>query len=236
MAAVLKSSQRLVERTSYIKSAPSKELVRTSKKSFWQIFRDKKTVQTTEKDSTDFPDDQVVKDMTEIAKLGGRVYKTCGTAYILQKNFTSPQEVEIDPEDALIEKIEKHPSLKDETDPMPPFESVEKRLIDLSERKLHPLFKMLMSIPKKPATRDPVTPNVSYKTRSGTILPEEIPERLKIDKGFFEKKNMFWECKRVEPPQQLIARIAEIKQNELPTMENLSTMVKREQKHQNEEN
>lgn len=46
-----------------------------------------------------------------------------------------------EPEDKLLEKIERDPTLKDVEDPMPTFESVEQRMIKLCDLGLHPAYK-----------------------------------------------------------------------------------------------
>lgn len=43
---------------------------------------------------------------------------------------------------------------------------------------------------------------------------EEIPVQIKFNKDLLEAKHMFAEFKRVEPPQQILSRLIEIKKNE----------------------
>lgn len=81
-----------------------------------------------------------IQNITETSK--GKVYRTCGPAYLLQKDHVEP--IESPPkssEDEILEEMMKDPTLKGQCDPMPPFQSVELKMIELSERKLHPLYK-----------------------------------------------------------------------------------------------
>lgn len=84
--------------------------------------------------------------------IGGQAYRTCGHAYVVQKDREPEPEPDVSTkEDRLVKQIEAHPDLKDKVDdPMPPFKSVEQRMLDLNQRKLHPMYKMYQSIPKKP--------------------------------------------------------------------------------------
>ncbi|XP_030747591.1 uncharacterized protein LOC115876056 [Sitophilus oryzae] len=197
------------------------------KKSIWNIFKGKKEAECYEAEKKadtnpvkPVPDEQIVCDLKHISnKMGGDAYRTCGTAYILQTGHVEMPNLETDPETKILEDMVKDPSLKGQVDPMPPFESAEKRLIDLSERKLHPLYKRLMSIPKPPKPQPVPALRGSYKTRSGPVSPSDIPERLKLNKEAFEKKNIFCEFKKAHPPQQLMARLVEMNQNRRGTME-----------------
>lgn len=101
---------------------------------------------------------------------------------------------------------------------MPPFTTVEQRMMDLDARRLHPLYKKYQVTPRKfyKMTKQQKT---EYKTRSGPVDPQDYPTHLKFNKELLEKKNMYAEYKKVEPPQQLVAKILEIKQNERPTLE-----------------
>lgn len=87
-------------------------------------------------------EEQAEADLHQIEKLGGTAFRTCGTAYVLQKDHhAKPIEPSYTSEDLILEEMNKDPSIKGVCDPMPPFQSVELRLIELSERKLHPLYK-----------------------------------------------------------------------------------------------
>lgn len=74
-----------------------------------------------------------------------------------------------------------------------------------------------MSIPKKPSKVE--ANKFIYKSRCGPVDNEDIPARLKIDKALLDKKNIFADFKRIEPPRQLLAPMLEIQMNEKPTME-----------------
>jgi len=86
-------------------------------------------------------EEQAEADLHQIEKLGGKVFRTCGTAYVLQKDHAKPMESCYTSEEDILDEMNKDPSVKGVCDPMPPFQSVELRLIELSERKLHPLYK-----------------------------------------------------------------------------------------------
>lgn len=173
--------------------------------------------------------------------MGGTAYRTCGTAYILQKeHYEQPAEATVNSEETILKEMLKDPTLKGQKDPMPPFQSVELKLIELNERKLHPLYKKsgkyfpfasffslnqpnsfrLMSIPKTSSSKalNSKAPGLYYKTRSGPVMPEEFPPHLKINKELFEKKNIFYDGKRAQVPQQMLARMVEMKQNERPQL------------------
>lgn len=92
----------------------------------------------------------------DLSEFGGQPYRTCGTAYIIQKerlqdaadsrDLQSPAKEEV-----TLKQLEAEEELKHMlADPMPPFRSVEMRLIELSERRLHPYYRMLRSVPKRP--------------------------------------------------------------------------------------
>ncbi|KAG5876658.1 hypothetical protein JTB14_029390 [Gonioctena quinquepunctata] len=187
------------------------------KRWFWR-FRKEKSAEPAkaEEKPTPVPCRRPTEDL-DLSALGGTPYRTCGSAYVIQKDQIPV--VPIPPKDAeqkLVERLEKHPDLKNLEDPMPPFESVEQRMLDLDKRKLHPLYKIYMSFPKKPSKME--MSKFSYKSRSGPVCSDEIPSRLKC-KEFLEKKNFFTDFKRVDPPRQLLAKMLEIQLNEKPTME-----------------
>lgn len=63
-------------------------------------------------------------------------------------------------------------------------------------------------------------PNLAeYKSLSSPITAEEIPVKIKFNKELLEKKNMYSEFKRIEPPRQLVGRLVEMKRNEKLTLE-----------------
>ncbi|CAG9770744.1 unnamed protein product [Ceutorhynchus assimilis] len=204
------------------------------KKSLWGIFggsnkppQEKKPVREYEHVEI-VSEEQAEMDMKKIAEMGGEVYSTCGTAYILQQDhYQQPKPYRPSNEDIILEEMMKDPSLKGQCDPMPAYETVALRMINLNDRRLHPLYKKLMTIPRKPKpviSSKPKTdtklsnPASSYQTRSGPVKPEDYPAHLKINKEMLQKKNIMCEFKRAEPPQQMLGRMVEIKQNERPTL------------------
>lgn len=107
-------------------------------------------------------------------------------------------------------------------DPMPPFQSVEQRMIDLAERGLHPFYKKYLSMArqiKMQKNENKLELRQPYKCKNGPIRPEEMPEHLKVSKEIMEKKNIFADFKGVELPRQMLVKIIEIDQNEKPTLE-----------------
>ncbi|XP_050301912.1 uncharacterized protein LOC126740082 [Anthonomus grandis grandis] len=202
-----------------------------TKKSIWNLFGcgykrkekklDKKAQAEACKHVEFVTEEQAEHAMKQIEmQEGGKVFRTCGTAYILQKDYVEQAEGSTTcKEDQILEEMTKDISLKGQCDPMPPFQSVELRLIQLNERKLHPLYKKLMSIPKRSSSlKNSQESLASYKTRSGPILPDEFPAHLKINREMFEKKNILYEYKKTEIPQQMLVRILEMKQNERPPL------------------
>lgn len=162
---------------------------------------------------------QQCRPVPDLKQFGGQPYKTCGTAYIIQKHRTESgvQEPQTK-EEKIIRKIEAEPELKDkQEDPMPPYTTVEQRMMDLDERHLHPLYKKYQVTPRKICKR--TKPTTDYKTRSGPVDPKDYPTNLKFNKDLLEKKNMYAEYKTVQPPQQLVAKMLEIQQNVRPTLE-----------------
>lgn len=74
-------------------------------------------------------------------KIGGTLFRTCNPdAFVVQKDLVGPIDDPPAPEEELVKRIERHHAVKDAKDPMPPFESVGQKLIDLSEMKMHPLY------------------------------------------------------------------------------------------------
>ncbi|KAL1502563.1 hypothetical protein ABEB36_007688 [Hypothenemus hampei] len=200
---------------------------KTSKKSIWSFFKtkssqhfDKNQEQQRECERIEFvSEDQATQDFREISKMDGNVYKTCGTAYLLQKkHLENLEEPKLSKEEEILEEMRRDPSLKGQHDPMPTFKSVELRLVELSERKLHPLYKKFMSIPKKPKRFFNMNGNINYETRSGPIAPEQFPPHLKINREMLEKKNILCDYKRAEPPRQMLAQMVEMRLNERPQL------------------
>ncbi|CAH1967941.1 unnamed protein product [Acanthoscelides obtectus] len=194
------------------------------KKTLWSFFRKTKPKKTEKSPFTSCRKREALRKNQpdpDFSQFNGDVYRTCGSAYIIQQD-----KVKLDcvaptkgdsPDDKLVDRLEAHPDIKDVVDPLPDFVSVEQRLLDLCEKKLHPLYKKYMFMPKKKSQIE-IT-KFSYKSRSGCIKPDEIPEQLNINKELFEKKNLFADFKTVEPPRQLVSKLAEIKLNARPTLE-----------------
>ncbi|XP_044261018.1 uncharacterized protein LOC123008997 [Tribolium madens] len=168
---------------------------------------------------------QVRREDPDLSEFGGQPYRTCGKAYVVQKDVIPPCDADHNEEDKVLMKIEADLSNKDSIcDPMPPFKSVEQRMIDLTERKLHPFYRRFMSLPKKNFVGEE-SPSVRfspYKCKSGPVKPEEIPENLQFNKQLLERKNIFADFKRVELPKQMVVRIVEMEQNRKPTLEKKS--------------
>lgn len=158
----------------------------------------------------------------DLRKFGGQPYKTCGTAYIIQKHkAASPFVIETQTkEQKIIREIEAEPELKNkQIDPMPAFTTVEQRMMDLNERRLHPLYKKYQVTTRKLYKMKEKQKKFDYKTRSGPIAPKDYPKHLKFNNELLEKKNMYAEYKKVKPPQELVAKILEMQQNERSTLE-----------------
>ncbi|EFA04937.1 uncharacterized protein LOC103313425 [Tribolium castaneum] len=164
---------------------------------------------------------QVRRQDPDLSAFGGQAFRTCGKAYVVQRDVIPPGGGEHSEEDRVLMKIEADLSNKDNVcDPMPPFKSVEQRMIDLSERKLHPFYKRFMSLPNKNFVGEETpTGFAPYKCKSGPVKPEEIPENLQFNKQLLERKNIFADFKRVELPKQMVVRIVEMEQNRKPTLE-----------------
>ncbi|XP_072381123.1 uncharacterized protein [Diabrotica undecimpunctata] len=192
-----------------------------SKKS-WSFFSSKQEQKEKDKDCLEdcceFVKVQTGPD-PDFRHLDGTIYKSCGQAYLLQKEKVSRKKMSDFEmwENNLVDRIERHPDLKNVEDPMPEFQSVGQRLVDLADKKLHPLYKKYMMTPKPP--RQLPTPKHLYKSISGPIKPDDIPSRFKFNKECLDRKNIYADFKRVEPPRQLLAKILEIQLNEKPTME-----------------
>lgn len=105
-----------------------------------------------------------------------------------------------------------------EEGPAPNFMTVEERLLYLSDKKLHPLYNIYKDRPQRKKSLG-LPEREFYKTRSGPIGEDEIPQELKVNSNVIKAKNAFGPNQNVESLQALVAKIAEIKKNEKPTME-----------------
>ncbi|CAH0549229.1 unnamed protein product [Brassicogethes aeneus] len=150
-----------------------------------------------------------------LSNFGGQAYKTCGESYVIQKDLTTGRSQK-EPEDDILRKMETPADLKDVVDPLPNFESVEQRLLELSDHGLHPHYKKYMFMSRKPSNEDNY---LEYKTKSGPINFEDLPEHFKISKQILERKNIYADLKRADPPRHLLAKVLEIRENAKPTLE-----------------
>lgn len=141
----------------------------------------------------------------DLSFIDGKVFKTCGSAYVIQKDSTCENNIlntTNDSQDRILYKIEADDDFKYKQDTMPQFESVSKRLRDLNERKLHPFYKLYMSIPKH--EQMPIEEYTS--TSSSRKLNNKIPIQLTFYQDLFNKKNIYINVKRVELPLKLTER------------------------------
>lgn len=77
----------------------------------------------------------------DINCVDSEAYETFGAAHIIQTDLAPTMKTKEPSDVTVIEKLERHPSVKEVVDPIPNFESVEKLLIDLCDKKLHPMYK-----------------------------------------------------------------------------------------------
>lgn len=78
-----------------------------------------------------------------MSSFGGQPYATCGEAFVVKiENVGDVSPDEPNKEEMLLKRIEAPMQSKHEIhDPMPSFRSAEQRLLELSDRKLHPFYK-----------------------------------------------------------------------------------------------
>lgn len=76
-----------------------------------------------------------------------------------------------------------------------------------------------MSIPKPPPRGKAQTQAPHYKSRSGPVMAEDFPKHLKMNKECLDRKNILYECKKAEPPPQMLSRMVEMKMNERPKLQ-----------------
>lgn len=102
-------------------------------------------------------------------------------------------------------------------DPLPKFKTAEMRLVEMSDKKLHPSYRKYCNVKKRHIDEHKKR---AYKTITWPIDMHEIPARFNINKDLLEKKNMeYMEFKRIEPPRQLVERVLEMEKNARSTME-----------------
>ena len=154
----------------------------------------------------------------DLSQFGGESYSTCGSAYIIQKETLPVTETETTREELMVKKLEAPLEYKDtiNEDPMPQYHNVGQRMIDLNDRKLHPLYKSFAMIKKRHFDEQK---KEIYKSVQWPVDMHEIPARLNLNAEILDKKNMHVEFKRIEPPRQLIGRIVEIDRNKKKTLE-----------------
>lgn len=159
----------------------------------------------------------------DLSEFGGKAYRTCGSAYIIQKDILPVEDCEEDKESKILKKMEVDLDFKNVVtdDPLPKFKSAELRLLELSDNKLHAAYKKYNTVMKKHIEQKKMK---LYKTVAWPIDMHEIPARFNINKTLLEKKNLeYVEFKRIEPPRQLIERIVEMQRNARPTLERKTT-------------
>lgn len=149
-----------------------------------------------------------------ILKLRENITNTEGPGYIITRDTAIGKRREITKEEKLLQVMEANLNQKQNAvDPLPHFTTVEQRMLDLTAKKLHPLYKRYLYVSRK-SNKVVLPEKPGYKTRSGPISPDDVPLQLKINRKLLEKKNMYSDYKRIEPPRQLLGKLIEIKQNE----------------------
>ncbi|KAF2897515.1 hypothetical protein ILUMI_08671 [Ignelater luminosus] len=138
-------------------------------------------------------------------------YSSWGPAYLIQKDLI-PLKMKEEAKQQL-----QNAKQTQEEEPAPNFMTAEQRLLYLSDKKLHPLYKIYKDFPKRKNLGLPE--REFYKTRSGPIGIDEIPQEMKVNSNVIKAKNAFDPNQNVESLQGLVAKIAEMRKNEKPTME-----------------
>lgn len=114
----------------------------------------------------------------------------------------------------LIARIEAPLGSKhDFLDPMPSFRSVAQRLLDLQDRRLHPFYKRYQGLSKRKQEKTKITYPQYKNINLDVILTEDIPKKIKFNRDLLEKKNLYSEFKKVEPPKHLVGRMIEHEKN-----------------------
>lgn len=151
----------------------------------------------------------------DLSYLGGKAFKTCGpSAYVVQKDHLPTEEHTTTSEQVILAKIEAPLHAKtDFLDPMPTFRSVPQRLLDLQDRKLHPFYKKYQGLSRKKKPRSQFNYPQYKNVNLDVILAEDIPKKINFNKELLEKKNLYSEFKKVEPPKQLVGRMIELEAN-----------------------
>ncbi|VEN40904.1 unnamed protein product, partial [Callosobruchus maculatus] len=118
------------------------------KKSWWKLFKKSEAKKVEKPPLTACRKreaERLNQPEPDFSEFDGVVYRTCGSAYILQQDKVNQDYVARTKaetaDDKLVDRLEAHPDIKDVVDPLPNFVSVEQRLLDLCEKKLHPLYK-----------------------------------------------------------------------------------------------
>ncbi|XP_018326623.1 uncharacterized protein LOC108737934 [Agrilus planipennis] len=148
------------------------------------------------------------------------VFRTEGTSHIVVKD--KPPIIELQPsrEELLLKRIEAN--LEEKNLPhisLPPFVSVEQRMMELDKRKLHPLYKKFMRMPPKKITKL-ITTEPRYTFRGKSLNIEDIPIQFEYNKGILNRKNIYVNFKRVHLSRSLLNRIVELQTTQSATLEN----------------
>ncbi|KAF5297968.1 hypothetical protein FQR65_LT09879 [Abscondita terminalis] len=109
-------------------------------------------------------------------------------------------------------------------DPMPEFTTVEQRMIDLNERKLHPYYKRFENMTQRDLVK-PHTDECVYRCQCGPISVEDIPKHFKFNPDLVKCTNKYSAVKSTEPHRGLIVKILEMELNKKPTLECVQKMI-----------
>ncbi|KAF5276804.1 hypothetical protein FQR65_LT16170 [Abscondita terminalis] len=138
-------------------------------------------------------------------------YKTCGIAYVIEKDRLPKKKFVLSKEDKLLITIEANLDRKnDYLDTMPEFTSVEKRLIDLNERKLHPLYKKYQGVSSKLLLEIPRLCDCPDDFSHG--LPKTFAYNAKV----LNDKNICFHYKRTQPPDLRTKHLLELRRRQKP--------------------
>ncbi|KAF5287632.1 hypothetical protein FQA39_LY15835 [Lamprigera yunnana] len=149
----------------------------------------------------------------------GEVYRTCGSAYVVQNEHLPSESPCIPKEDRLLMRIEANLDRKnDYLDTFPEFTSVEQRMIDLNERKLHPLYKLKQSVSHKRMLDMPE----DLTRRFDTDGSDQLPKMFEYNQKLLDQKNICFEYKRMDAPDQMTSRLLQMRQRKkkVPPSEN----------------
>ncbi|XP_057655756.1 uncharacterized protein LOC130893539 [Diorhabda carinulata] len=188
-----------------------KKKIKKEKKRIWSRFTaeeiEKKRKAATEcgKQCEEFNRIQEGPDL-DLCHLGDRVFRTCGTAYVIQKNMICETKIPewLRRENALVDRMEVKQKLKDFKDPLPEFKSVAQRLVDLADKKLHPLYKKYLFTTQKSDMCG--TPEPIDKSKFGYVKGKKTFLKCRFNKEILERKNIYVDFKRIEAPGHVLAK------------------------------